>query len=145
MKWINKKMPEFKSTHNLPFLCRPYEFKIDDGNIYDEFKIGTCVGLWTCSETSYDILSIINKIPGNGHIQDVLDWFENSCKRENFDLRFMEIMNEKFAEKCIKNHGFTREKGTNNLIKFLRKKWKCPRKAPAPPNHSFIANLSSFR
>lgn len=92
----------FQSTHKLDFLCCPWERDPE----WSRFKIGTCSGLWRSTETYYDILAIDNEEPGNGHLQDVFDWFENSCKRDNKDLRIMELLNLNFKTHLVYKRGF---------------------------------------
>lgn len=82
------------------------------------FRIGTCHGQWMAKELSYVIISVMNEVPGNGHLEDVFQWFEHSCKRDKKQLVMMEFFNKKFKEHCIKKRGF-REFGENNLIKFF--------------------------
>ena len=96
-----KNPPEFKSTHNLEFLCAPWW----TGD-FIQFKIGTCTGLWTSTPDAYQILAVTNDNSGNGHLQDVFDWFENSCKRDKRCLEILEVWNEKFKEHLISKRGF---------------------------------------
>ena len=105
----------FKSTNNLLFYSAPYELNMDKYNDWMRFQIGTCHGLWTCNKKEYKILAVLNDNIGNGHFQDVIDWFENSCKRDNRALRFVELMNPKFKEHLITKRGF-KKKG-KDLIK----------------------------
>ncbi len=82
------------------------------------FRIGTCHGQWQASPKSYDIISVINETPGNGHLQDVFDWFENSAKRDKKELHILEIMNPNFMNHLINKRGFT---GNNHrLIKIFK-------------------------
>lgn len=112
-------MPDFQSTHSLDFLSRRWDnpFNIEG---YQEFKIGTCIGQWIAREKTYDILTVINDVPGNGHFQDVLDWFENSCRRDNKDLRILEVMNPGFRDHLLKKRGFIFHT-TDDVIKLFRK------------------------
>ena len=88
---------EFKSTHNLPFLSAHWNNPFNDTG-WQVFKIGTCNGQWISRKDSYDILSVINDNPGNGHFKDVLEWFEQSCRRDNKALRILEVWNQKFKQ-----------------------------------------------
>lgn len=90
----------FKSTHNLPFECATW---IDE---FSKFRIGTIEGSWRCTKDSYDILAIINSKPGNGHLKDVFDWFEQSCRRDNKCLRVLELWNKEFKQYLIDKKGF---------------------------------------
>lgn len=109
---------EFQSTHNLPFLSKRWDKPFNDEN-WQQFKIGTCVGQWNSTPECYNILTVINEEPGNGHFQDVLDWFENSCRRDKKDLMILELINEQFAFHLVTKQGFT-YKDNDNLIKRFR-------------------------
>lgn len=104
----------FESTHKLDFMC--CRWPIDPEFV--AFKIGTCEGIYGTTFTTYDIVAVVNDTPGNGHFEDVLDWFYNSCRRDKKDLRFMEIMNNRFGQHLIEKRGFKKD-GKNNLIKKL--------------------------
>lgn len=109
---------EFKSTHDLPFLSRYWDNPFNtDG--WQEFKIGTCCGQWISTDTSYDILTVINDNPGNGHFKDVLEWFEQSCIRDKKAFRILEVLNERLALHLVTKHGFTYQSGDNLIKHFL--------------------------
>jgi len=93
---------DYKSTHELVFYTAQW-WATDE---FMQFKVGTCHGLWKSTETSYDILAIDNHEPGNGHLQDVFDWFEFSCLRDSRDLRILELMNPRFIRHLINKRGF---------------------------------------
>lgn len=103
---------EVSTTHKLDFKCRPWHF--DDG--YVNFRVGTCGGLYRCDGNVFRILAIDNKEPGNGHFEDVLQWFEHSCKRDGYSLQFMEIMNPRFKKHLIEKRGFA-DIGNNGVQK----------------------------
>ena len=109
-------MSEFKSTNNLQFEQRPW-FR-DPGQ--DEFRIGTCEGLYFSTPDAYCILVVTNNEKGNGHLQDVFDWFENSCKRDGKNLMILDFFNEKFKTHCINKRGFSPVPGTDHLIKKFK-------------------------
>lgn len=90
-----------KTTHNLPFESADWVVKD-----FNRFRIGTCEGLWRSTFDSYDILAISNSQPGNGHLQDVFEWFEASCKRDNKKLRILEVWNKNFFFHLIAKRGF---------------------------------------
>lgn len=94
--------PLFTTAHNLAFLSCAWERDPE----WNRFKIGTCEGLWRATALTYDILSIVNDVPGNGHFDDVLQWFENSSKRDRKNLRIIEIMNKDFFRHLIEKRGF---------------------------------------
>lgn len=92
---------KFKSTHNLYFEVADWFY-----NDFKRFRIGSIDGLWRSTSFSYDILAIKNESPGNGHLQDVFDWFENSCRRDERSLRVLEVWNKKFKAHLIQKRGF---------------------------------------
>ena len=96
----------WQSKHNLQFEVAPYYQPIDDGHKWYRFRVGTCNGLWASCDTSYKILAIDNERPGNGHFDDVLQWFERSCKRDKRNLIIMAIMNDRFYDHLINKRGF---------------------------------------
>lgn len=110
----------FKSSHDLQFESRAW---VRDPR-FQEFRIGTCHGQWLVDSSkghkAYVILSVINESPGNGHFDDVLEWFEQSAKRDNYALEFWEIMNENlFKHLCLKRGFAPHLEGTNlQVIKF---------------------------
>jgi len=99
---------QFKSTNNLDF-----ETAIGVGFDTMRFRVGTCEGLFSCSDGCYNIIAVINNDSGNGHFQDVLDWFENSCKRDGRKLRIVELWNEKLMKHLIDKRGFYKIEGDN--------------------------------
>lgn len=113
-------MGEFQTTHKLDFLTKHWDspFNLDG---WQEFCIGTVKGQWMATETTYEVLSMFNHDPGNGHLDDVFQWFENSCKRDNRDLVVSEIINDDFAKHLVNKRGFELIEGTENHIKKFRK------------------------
>lgn len=112
----------FKSTHNLDFLCAAYDNPLEAMGIKDEFtwirfKVGTCHGLWAANDKSFLILAVENDEKGNGHFNDVLEWFEQSCKRENKTLIFVEVMNTKFKQYLMNKQGFQAIEWKNSVEK----------------------------
>ena len=89
------------------------------------YRVGTVHGQWIATETAYEILSISNNEPGNGHLDDVFEWFEYSCKRDKKDLIIREFWNNDFKEHCIKKRGF-KLYGENDLIKCYTQKLYLP-------------------
>jgi hypothetical protein len=108
---------EFQSTNNLPFYCRDSELGELLGLTSTNFKIGTCHGSWICKDKKYIIIAVVNDNPGNGHFQDVLDWFENSCRRDKYDLVFTELFNPAFKKHLIEKRGFRDYSEKNGVIK----------------------------
>jgi len=97
----------FESTHKLIFeLCGwPYGTPVHAAS-YWAFRVGTCRGLYTASKEEYQIIAIENDRMGNGHLTDVLEWFDNSCRRDGKSLRVCAIWNKKFKKHLLKKRGF---------------------------------------
>ncbi len=115
---------EFKTTHNLMFEVAdsPYNqlFRTDNHKL---FRIGTCTGQWGSTDDSYYILSVVNDIEGNGHLDDVFEWFEHSCKRDNRNLLVLVVVNTVFYDSLINKRGFIAlDKEKENVIKIFNKK-----------------------
>lgn len=70
------------------------------------FRIGTCEGLWRATKNSYQILAITNNEPGNGHFNDVLEWFQYSCNRDKKHFVILELWNERLSKHLIEKRGF---------------------------------------
>ncbi len=106
------------TTHNLEFLSARWEnpFNIDGWQV---FKVGTVHGQWVSTPTSYDILSFINDHPGNGHFEDVIEWFEQSCKRDKRNLRVLEVWNKRLARHLVEKRGFVYESEDNLIKRFI--------------------------
>ncbi len=113
---------KFQSKHKLDFEVAPYENNIDPENNWLRFRIGTCHGLWASTNHTYDILAIDNTDPGNGHLDDVFEWFENSCKRDKRHLRVLEIMNQPFKMHLIFKRKFKVIGNSDNVIKNFNNK-----------------------
>lgn len=111
---MNIGLSAFKSTHNLPFMTAPWEYNVCPEIYIERFKVGTCQGIYQISAESYAIIAIDNKQPGNGHLNDVFEWFENGCKRDGKSLKVLELFNERFENHLKTKRGFT---GTYNLEK----------------------------
>lgn len=112
---IERPEKPFESSHELDFLSCPWEVDRE----WNRFKIGTCHGLWNCVADAYQILAVDNDYPGNGHFEDGMEWFENSCRRDGKSLRIMELMNPRFEDHLIKKRGFVSD-GPENLIKNFK-------------------------
>jgi hypothetical protein len=102
-----------KTKHRLPFEACPW----DRNPAYMLFRVGTCEGQWFSTDVAYVILSVINSKPGNGHLDDVFQWFEFSCRRDGKALMVMELMNDGFKKHLITKRGFT-DVG-DHVIKFF--------------------------
>lgn len=100
-------MNAIKTKHNLDFEAAPWERLGSIDESYIKFRIGTCAGLWRCVDDAYEILAVTNDNPGNGHFDDVLQWFEFAAKRDGKALRVMEVWNKKLKQHLIKKRGFS--------------------------------------
>lgn len=83
---------------------------------YQGFLIGTCDGLWTSRPDAYVILAVVNEKPGNGHFEDVLEWFYHSCRRDRKHLVIEQLWNPKFRRHLMAKRGFL-PLGDDDLIK----------------------------
>ena len=104
----------FVSEHKLKFEVAGWIFPE-----FMQYRIGTCSGLWRVTDTTYDILAITNHSPGNGHFGDVMEWFENSCRRDNRDLQVLELWNKDLWRHLIEKRGFE-DIGDATVIKKFR-------------------------
>ncbi len=82
------------------------------------FRVGTCTGVYS-TEGKFGILGIENSVKGNGHFEDVLQWFEFSAKRVKVRLYVLEVWNKRLMDHLIEKRGFTREVGTSHVYKDL--------------------------
>lgn len=107
---------EFQTTHQKAFEIAPWSCAD-----FDRFRVGSCEGLWTCRDGCYQILAIENTQSGNGHLNDVFEWFEHSSKRENLDLMVLEVWNKRFKKHLLKKRGFVAVPGTDHVIKRFKR------------------------
>jgi len=110
---------KFVSEHGLRFEVGQWHTKADKNNMWFRFRIGTCEGIWRYTKDSYDILEIHNKLRGNGHVNDVFEWFEMSCKRDKVSFRILEVLNEKFRKHLVEKRGFVVTEKFNVEKKYL--------------------------
>lgn len=106
-----------ETAHKLDFEVAEWEFDLVLGGGFKRFRVGTVTGVWRSTETSYDILGITNEVPGNGHFEDVLQWFESSCKRDHKDFKILEVWNEGLKKHLVKKRGFKKIGKTDDVIK----------------------------
>ncbi len=83
------------------------------------FRVGTCEGQWIATDMAFCIMSVINSKPGNGHLEDVFEWFEYACKTQGKALMILEFFNDRFKKHCIDKRGFTSIPGKNDVIKIF--------------------------
>jgi len=116
-------MELFVTTHQLQFLVRPLPPIMGGDDGWMEFKVGTVTGQWKDTSENYVILSFNNRCKGNGHLDDVFEWFEHSCKRDNRNLLIEEIINPHFYKHLTDKRGFVplseKPEHQNSLIKYL--------------------------
>src|SRR5688572_15337315 len=83
------------------------------------YRIGTCEGQWFSLEHAYCIMSVMNSKPGNGHLDDVFEWFEYAAKRDGKALIILELMNDRFKNHLIQKRGFVQVPGKDDVIKLF--------------------------
>lgn len=99
-----KSKEKFKSTHDLPFNIGQFPY---DPEVV-AFAVGTCHGIYQVYRPGsgqanvFGIIAIKNTLPGNGHLEDVFEWFYHSCKLHKYDMAFMEIWNKRFMQHLVK-------------------------------------------
>jgi len=107
------------TTHALDFEAAPYP-QFFEGEHWDRYRVGTVEGLWSVDEENYLILSFINKQPNNGHLDDVLEWFEHSARRDGKNLKILQVVNLRFKRHLIAKRGFKKIEGNKtDLIKII--------------------------
>ena len=111
-----------QTKHRLDFEVAPSPYNMfNDGHMM--FRIGTCEGQWGSTKDSYYILSVVNTEQGNGHLDDVFEWFEYSAKRDAKNLLVLECMNGRFYRHLIEKRGFVPlDKMGENCIKVFNRK-----------------------
>lgn len=112
---VRSKRNAITTTHGLDFEVAPWDpsdtflgqlVGASPESEYLLFRVGTCEGLWTVRAEVFVILSIVNDDPGNGHLEDVMEWFYFSCMSAGKHLLIEELMNEKFRDHLIEKRGF---------------------------------------
>ena len=105
------------TSHSLPFLAtEPYEGIA--GGVFINFKVGTCHGMFTATDEAYQLVAVMNDQPGNGHFTDVLEWFENSAKRDGKALEVVEIWNDRLRQHLIQKRGFRLKENGDTVKTF---------------------------
>jgi len=98
----------------------------EDGGIWNNqfnedawrnYRVGTCTGLYRCTETNYEILCIYNETPGNRHVEAMLAHFYASCKRDKRNLIIKEVFNKHLSDKLL-SMGFTFKSKTDLIKRF---------------------------
>src|SRR5688500_4237623 len=111
---------QLQTTHRLDFEAAPWECMGSMDENFTKFRIGTCEGLWASTDKTYDILAITNNVPGNGHFEDVLQWFEHSCRRDKKALRILEVWNKRLKMHLVRKRGFALYR-KDDVIKYFKK------------------------
>jgi hypothetical protein len=117
--------PAIITTHKLAFEVAPSPYASMElwgkAQMTEQlFRVGTCTGQWGSLKDSFYILSVVNSTPGNGHLQDVFEWFENSCKIYKRNLLVLEIMTPRFYEHLLGKRGFIElDEGKKNVVKIF--------------------------
>ena len=70
------------------------------------FRVGTCHGQFRVTPEAYEVLSIFNDTPGNGHLEDVFEWFEFASRTTKIPLRVLRFSNAAFKKHLIDKRGF---------------------------------------
>lgn len=94
------------ASHEYIVTSNQQHFEVAEDHYGFHFRVGTCTGLWGSTDDSYYILAVENHKPGNGHLNDVFEWFEFSCKRDKKNLLVLEIINPDFYIHLISKRGF---------------------------------------
>ena len=109
---------EIQTTHSLDFETAPYSSPIAQKPDLKRFKVGTVIGIYGVTHDGYEIHSVNNTEIGNGHFNDVIQWFEYVCKRDKGTLTFTDVPTERFKKHLIEKRGFRpSEHNENDLVK----------------------------
>lgn len=112
-------MSAITTSHNLDFFSTVWDsrFNLDGWALY---RIGTCYGQWRETPAAYEILSVVNEEPGNGHLGDVFEWFAYACRRSGKPLRIVCTWNERFGRHLTGQRGFAPDGETGGEPDFIR-------------------------
>lgn len=109
-----------QTSNSLSFDVHPYNKPFPRGYFWECFEVGTCNGLFFKTPTSINIYSICNKEANNGHLNDVFEWFDYFCKRDNKDFIIMDVFNRNFKKHLIEKREFESFE-SDHVIKKYRK------------------------
>ena len=114
---------KFKSSHKLKFKTAPH---IIGGAVtgLDKYEVGTVHGLWNKSSLSVDIFALINKKPGNGHVDDAMEWFFAIAAEGAVGVRIVNITAEAFRQTLITEWGFSETNERDTLVNLNTKQKK---------------------
>jgi len=106
---------KFKSSHKLKFKTAPHIIGGATTGL-ERYEVGTVHGLWNQARLSVDIFALINTEPGNGHVDDALEWFFAIAKEGAVGVRIVNITAEGFRKTLIDEWGFSETKERDTLI-----------------------------
>lgn len=92
---------DITTKHRLDFMAGD-----PDRDEWIPYKVGTVEGRFRHVEDAVEILTIFNSEPGNGHLEDVFEWFEYAAKASGKKLRLLEVCNERFEQHLIGKRDF---------------------------------------
>lgn len=114
-----QKADKFKTTNDQPFYSAPYQRPLNFED-YQQFKVGTMYGLWKWESDKFVILAFLNNNPGNGHLEDTLDWFMCSSVCAQVPLVIRSVDNTRFLKHLIDKRGFVLLNDGPDVIKSLK-------------------------
>lgn len=82
------------------------------------FRVGTVEGLYGHDKESIFIVAILNPQSGNGHLEDVFEWFEYACRKSGKKLVIKDLWNDRFRRHLLRKRGFMPVKGKNEVEKY---------------------------
>lgn len=98
-----------------------YELALaDEAGPFRHFRVGTLGGQFRETENAYEILSLHNTEPGNGHFGDALEWFAYACRRAGKPLRIVHTMNPCLARHLVEKRGFKPDGMTDGAPDFIK-------------------------
>ena len=107
----------FKSKNGLKFKTASHIIGGAPSGL-EKFKVGSVHGLWRQGETVIEIWAIINDEPGNGHMDDAIEWFVEIARLSGVILRVVEISSVTFRNQLIDKWGFSTTDVQSQLIKY---------------------------
>lgn len=108
----------FKTEHELEYL-QGEETEIEPGRTMAGYRVGTCHGLVCFTDDAIEILAVANEEPGNGHFNDVLQWFEYAAVDQGKILRVIELWNQPLKRHLIGKRAFI-EQDSQTVYKDFR-------------------------
>jgi hypothetical protein len=84
------------------------------------FFVGTCNGIFDVNAEGVNIIGITNENPGNGHVDDVFEWFEYAAAGADTRLWVREIYNQRFKQRCLTKRGFIQSSNPMDIYKDFK-------------------------